>query len=547
MNENVKKIWNKIKDWWIKFDRKQKGIILSALSVVLIMVLILVVILGRTNYEILKECEDTFTASQVVDLLKENGIEYRTSKDGKTIEVEDKDVATASLILGANQIDAKGYGFENVIDSSFTTTESDKQRKYQKYLEDKLEADLAEMKTINSANVSFYIPESSGTLISNNECSFATIYLDVTPDFKTETAEYLAKTVAYYLGNETTDQISIMDTDGNMLYPIIVPEVDEEETGVMDITNQLAFQSQMEELVKEQVKDVVIGTGAYSSVSVSARLVLNWDKVNSVVHDYEAAEGQTQGVYSHEDYYESNSQSMTDAAAVPGTTSNDQGGTTYVTGDKTDSDEEYTKQWSRDYLPKESIIETTKAMGSIERDNSFVSLSAYSYKVYKEEDVETQGLLADMTWDEFKVVNSERKKMEVDADLFTLVAFAAGVPETNVAITAYQEPVFFDRVIEESSVAASDVIVIVLTVLILGLLGFVVFKSVAGDRKKKNAVEEEEELSVESMLQSEPLEIADIELESKSETRLMIEKFVTENPEAAAILLRNWIEEEWGA
>ena len=59
---------------------------------------------------------------------------------------------------------------------------------------------------------------------------------------------------------------------------------------------------------------------------------------------------------------------------------------------------------------------------------------------------------------------------------------------------------------------------------------------------------QEEELSVESLLQSAPEEpmIDAIETESKSETRMMIEKFVEENPEAAANLLRNWLEEDWG-
>ena len=60
-------------------------------------------------------------------------------------------------------------------------------------------------------------------------------------------------------------------------------------------------------------------------------------------------------------------------------------------------------------------------------------------------------------------------------------------------------------------------------------------------------VQKEEELSVESLLQSTPDEtVEDIELESKSETRKMIEKFVDENPEAAANLLRNWLNEDWG-
>ncbi len=56
----------------------------------------------------------------------------------------------------------------------------------------------------------------------------------------------------------------------------------------------------------------------------------------------------------------------------------------------------------------------------------------------------------------------------------------------------------------------------------------------------------EEELSVENLLQSTPESaLEDIEVETKSETRKMIEKFVDENPEAAAALLRNWLNEDW--
>ena len=54
--------------------------------------------------------------------------------------------------------------------------------------------------------------------------------------------------------------------------------------------------------------------------------------------------------------------------------------------------------------------------------------------------------------------------------------------------------------------------------------------------------------SVDSLLEqtaenNEPLE--DIGYNEKTETRLLIEKFVDENPEAAAQLLRNWLNEDW--
>ena len=59
----------------------------------------------------------------------------------------------------------------------------------------------------------------------------------------------------------------------------------------------------------------------------------------------------------------------------------------------------------------------------------------------------------------------------------------------------------------------------------------------------------EPELSVESLLETtkvaEKEELEDIGYQEKSETRIQIEKFVDENPEAVAALLRNWLNEEW--
>ena len=61
--------------------------------------------------------------------------------------------------------------------------------------------------------------------------------------------------------------------------------------------------------------------------------------------------------------------------------------------------------------------------------------------------------------------------------------------------------------------------------------------------------ETEPELSVEDLLattKENEENLEEIELSDKSETRKMIEKFVDENPEAVAMLLRNWINDDWG-
>ena len=84
---------------------------------------------------------------------------------------------------------------------------------------------------------------------------------------------------------------------------------------------------------------------------------------------------------------------------------------------------------------------------------------------------------------------------------------------------------------------------IVLIVVILGLLLFVVLRSMRTEKEP----EQPEELTVETLLQSQPENnLEDISTENISETRRMVEKFVDENPEAAANLLRNWLSEDWG-
>ena len=94
--------------------------------------------------------------------------------------------------------------------------------------------------------------------------------------------------------------------------------------------------------------------------------------------------------------------------------------------------------------------------------------------------------------------------------------------------------------------SASDIAQIALIVIILALLAVVVFSSL---KREKPAVEQEEELSVEDMLQTTQEQqpaLEEIELENKSEVRIAVEKFVDDNPDAAAALLRNWLNGDWG-
>ena len=124
-------------------------------------------------------------------------------------------------------------------------------------------------------------------------------------------------------------------------------------------------------------------------------------------------------------------------------------------------------------------------------------------------------------------------------EIFDVVAKATGFPRENIALVAYSENVFFDK--EGLNISLSDIVQIILIVIILALLAFVVLRSMRSEKQE----EQPEELSVETLLQSQPeVVLEDISVEKMSETRRLIEKFVDENPEAVANLLRNWLNEE---
>ena len=209
-------------------------------------------------------------------------------------------------------------------------------------------------------------------------------------------------------------------------------------------------------------------------------------------------------------------------------------------------DSDYTKsevnENKTNYQNNEKVTETKSAVGTINYDTSSISIVATNYVIYDEDTLKKSGALDGMTFDEYVAANSNRVKADVDDDYYNMVATATGFSRDNITIIAYDEPVF--QYSSGSGRTLSDYLQIALAVIIFALLGFVVFRST----RKEKETELEPELSVENLLEAtkenqESLE--DIGFNEKSETRILIEKFVDENPEAVASLLRNWLNEDW--
>ncbi len=533
MQERLKGILDRLKEFWNKLTKPQKGILISIVAAVIAAIVVVAALSSRETWVEIVTCESTKQSSTVKSLLDDNSIEYQVSSDGLTYSVLEENEAEVNILLGENEIQSTTYSIDKVFDGSYSTTEADKTKKYQLYLEEKIAEQLATQENIESATISLSIPTDDGTLIAEDQDTYASVMLTLSDKVEEDQAKGIATFVATAVGNDNTDCITVMDTTGNTLFTGGNSDADSK---IGTASDQLSYQEEAENLKREEVSKVISGANVYDNVNVGLNLVLDYSNTNYTNHHYYVDEGQSQGYLDSRSEY--NAETDGGSAAVPGTDSNDE--TTYVTQDNENTSSTISDV-TEDYLPSEEI--TNKESGiSIDYDNSSVSVVCTSYRIYNEDQLTEDGTLEEegVTFDQYVEQHSARTLLTVDSELTDAVAKATGFSAENVSIVAYEVPFF--QYSEGSGRSLSDYFEIILAILIFALLGFVVFRST---RKNKVEEEVEPELSVETLLEStkeaeEALE--DIDYSEKSETRIMIEKFVDENPEAVANLLRNWLE-----
>lgn len=538
MPDRIRELVNRIVEWWKKFTRKQQMIIASSTLVVIFAVAILAFVLTRPEMVIIKICETAKEASTVQTLLNDAGIYNEVSDDGMTFTIKKKDSSQANIILGSNAITTNDEQLSNILNGSLSTTEADKAKLYKEYQEKKMATDLESLSNVVSATVNLDIPNDDGTLIANEKESFAEVFLELDGEMSEEQALGLARMVATGLGNKTTDNISIMDTNLNLLYSGGMGDL---ATASGMTATQLSYQQKMESKVKGDVKNILLGTGQYHSAEVGVNLPLNFDDTTVTSKEYSVPDGQSQGYYKSDSTYDE--ATVSGNAGVPGTDTNGEDGNTYML-DNGEQTQQTISDSSREYAVNERIENTKRGIGTIQYDNASLSVSLRSYVKYDEDALRKDGTLNGMTFDEYRAqIESQPGQLQtVDQQIIDSVAMATGIPANRISIIAYQEPLFIPS---EGGRTLTDYLEIILAVLIFALLGFVVFMST----RKEKAPEIEPELSVETLLQTtkenEEENLEDIGFKEKSEARILIEKFVEEKPEAVASLLRNWLNEDW--
>ena len=534
----LKKLKDKFIAFWNKYTPKQKTVIITVVVAIFLALVLLTYFLTRPVYVKFVDLEDQKAASEMVDALEGDEIPYKVeTKNGiTTISVQQEYFSKATMLAGSNDLLAEGMTYQEALDNSLSTSAEEKRTKSNLALQTSIRTALLKLDGVSDATVFIDAPEDDGTLMAEKQDKSVSVSLKLKEGNKMDATS--AKSVAYFLanavGSTSTDKIVITDTENNLLFGKLV----DDDTLGGNISDTAEFKKKLQNQIADNVCQVLLKLD-YDAVEIgNSNIKLDMDVVESLSKTYTVEEGRDEGYRSSSYSYKSEGNNGT--SGIPGTDMNADE-TDVMIQDSGNSSRKTTLE-KDNYLPNSVEENRKKEVGAVIPEESSMGVVVHRYKVIREETLEEQGALDDISFEEYSEQNKASTPIDIPEDVVDLVAKTTGIAAENISITGLEKPVFIAK--EDSGIEVTNYLMIILALLIAALLVFVIIKGTS----PVEVTEMEPELYVEDLLATTAEESAleDIEVNEKSELRILIEKFVDENPEAVALLLRNWLDEDWG-
>ncbi|MDD2457503.1 MAG: flagellar basal-body MS-ring/collar protein FliF [Eubacteriales bacterium] len=377
---------------------------LLGLLVVLLLVVsgIVVWILNQTQYAVLFSGLTASEAGAILQQLEERKIEAK-AKGTDTILVPRDQVDSLRMDLAAEGLPQDGKTLDILQQGTgFGMTETDKQiyRRYQ--LQQDLENAIETFGTVVKARVSLNIPEKSSFLIEDQaEPATAAVLLTLRPGTQLDATnvQAIASLIEKSVPGLLPEGITIIDSDMNVL------SVDQNE-GQMLTQDQIGLEQQVEERLKKQVLSLLQPVFGMEQVLAEVSVRLNFDDqvVESITFEPVSADN-TGVIKSIEKILDSASQA--DAAnQVSGADANGAAAPVYPV----------------------AASDTT----AYEKNSERIS---YEVSSIKESLVKAKGTLSDLS---VSVVLDQNAIQGIDysQDVANMIASAVGVPATAIVVTA---------------------------------------------------------------------------------------------------------------
>lgn len=286
MNERIAQYRDTLTGYWNRFSKKQKTLLISTVSIILLAIILLTLQFSKTEYDVAFTNLDSSDAAGIITYLESSGVPYKLSPDGSSISVPSKNVARVKVDIGSQGIVQNGsIGLESFNENSslIGMTDNEFSVKYKKALNGEVEQLLKSMKGVNNAKVLINLPaENVFASPSEQEKASASVVVSFKPGYRPtqEAIDGYFNLIKTSVPNLPIENISLSSSDDNVLLASGEGggggKIASLTTAVQE---NMALQKKFESDVRQSVKQFLSKLTGPEKVEVLVASTLNFDQV----------------------------------------------------------------------------------------------------------------------------------------------------------------------------------------------------------------------------------------------------------------------------
>ncbi|MFW5962205.1 MAG: flagellar basal-body MS-ring/collar protein FliF [bacterium] len=359
----INTILSQFKELWLKLDKKAK-IIVGASTFGLFALILLLIIGGGADYQILFNNLHMRDADAIVTRLEDKNIQYKITNNSSTVLVPNNQVHRLRLEMAGAGLPSQGVvGFELFDESNFGTTDFEKEVNYYRALSGELSRSIQNMENVEYAKVQITAPKES--LFAKKEKPVqGSVLLQLRTGSRIKDSQIIAisNLVASSVQDLDAANVTIVDTAGNLL-----SRPQEGVTSDSQLTlNNFEVEREFAKNLQQDLKILLSQVLGLDNFTVQVQTKLNFDQRQVQSKTFEPIIDDQGIIRSQQNYLEVHGDEADAASGIPGTESN----IPNYQGEEVQLDENGTYRKSEttiNYEINERIEEQVYAPGEVEK------------------------------------------------------------------------------------------------------------------------------------------------------------------------------------
>lgn len=537
---------NGVTAWFRSLERRQRITYIAAAALVLVALLVLILVLASPNRTLFHQASDIRELTEVRSALIDEGIRYWVGGNGLAIYVNERDVLPAQVAYEmTSRASVTDFSWPDALDASgLTASRRIIDQSALLATQTRIENSLTMIRGVARAQVILDIPPPTSFFIPSGEDPTASVTLHATNQFNRNAGDTLARIVQRAVLGLELENILISDQYGNVVF-----SGETSQNGFLTVRSEV--EAAHRSLVERDIRSIM--SSFADQTNVVSNFTHDWAVITTEsLHHFNPTgiEGSPTGFLAADTIIRASS-TMTDVAAEPGMAAMDLMIPVYPGGFPAIGETTYFEQDRQFINDMIRTIHEDQRGGAILTDDSSVAVTGTNFVTFYEEFF-NQGFYdapEEMTWEQFRETHVAFTIVDHDPRIDEMLQTATGLE--NVTLLMVNRYIFEDMI--HVGMGANEILILTLLGLFILMLAYGLLKRARPD----DISELEPELAVEDLLVSTQLEedrerelseeerLREIKMNQDSEIKQLIEKFIDSRPEAAAQLLRNWLNEDW--